>query len=729
MAPPNPYKKQRPSLLQMMAPPNPYKKQRPASYHVPPTPASKASFLLANNDHDNDDAIITDSNDETIVSNGMDSSDGAGGDRNADLFSFHCFQVFATGFCCSHCGIPIGLGVDALHRHIKKSHPDLLPLIDNVTALHKEMIAARERLFKSPPPKCTSTLSSMPETRLKCLLCSRSYMEAHNFYRHIRRSNGRCDGSFPTRTAYIKTECGQFVEATQFSGFQSDAAAESEISAAVGHLGHTAPRGASLPPPVSQAFEFNATESVLKKYIRKDEEVGPYTSLFYPLVKAARGSFDILICSMVDSWKIPPSEHEHSLRNLLQASEQWMYGSARRLVEMVPANYRAALQVFGGQDIGEVSQNYLYTFRHKESLLLVELKHLLSFLWRHPSRLMEGCKSMRDGDPLLVPAVLLTALMQRMLGFNQHPVAVDYCLSRCFRKNSQKVQMISCGDVASVVASVLSILRAGVCSYMVLSCMPDHHAIPFVQSVRSSRVVNVISPMIRRLRELQRRKPKRRKLTVSPQGDIAVDGFEFPREKWSKAVPTLVAVCRSLLDSLFDGDDWSLFLDTSMPIQVSQSEDGGKFNFLIPLAGRIVTSSQLVLKHSVDEELAVDRLCSHVEIGFHGFGGGSTRYEELRKLTRAHGLWHRGTLYYSAESIKKYSFRSRSLTAIEHKLPAIMARIYLLFGVAMSHHMVDDCLIPERAKRTHTMTDAIAEMFNFAVRPSATQARQLWASV
>jgi hypothetical protein len=194
---------------------------------------------------------------------------------------------------------------------------------------------------------------------------------------------------------------------------------------------------------------------------------------------------------------------------------------------MVPGNFRAALQVLPGQEVGEVTQNVLYSFRHLEALVLPEVICLLKFVWRHPSNLLASFKqSVNACDPMLVPAILRVLFLENVQSFNSHPLVMEYCLARCFRMKANQIVMAQCGDNASTVAAVLSILRAGACSYIVLSNMSDQQAKDFVNDVRQSRVLNVISPMIRRLREMQRRKPKRRKTTVSPDCDIAVDGFE-----------------------------------------------------------------------------------------------------------------------------------------------------------------------------------------------------------
>ena len=192
---------------------------------------------------------------------------------------------------------------------------------------------------------------------------------------------------------------------------------------------------------------------------------------------------------------------------------------------------------------------------------------------------------------------------------------------------------------------------------MVLMKMTDAEASTFVAAVRKARAINILLPMIRRLREMQRRKPNTRMCTVSPCGDIAVDGFEFAQEKWSTVIPETFAVCRNLLEQLFEGEDWLSFLDTNNPLTVCQSPTG-RCLFSLVKNGMQKESGELGLTCKVDSDIVLDRLCSHIEVAFHGFGGGSARANELTKLQPLHAIWHRGTIYFSTESIKKFTFKS-----------------------------------------------------------------------
>jgi hypothetical protein len=76
--------------------------------------------------------------------------------------------------------------------------------------------------------------------------------------------------------------------------------------------------------------------------------------------------------------------------------------------------------------------------------------------------------------------------------------------------------------------------------------------------------------------------------------------------------------CRAILDSIYDGKDWSLFLETNTPISVSRSVNQ-QFNFSLSIPGKEVASSQLRLNQMGTLKmltLKVDRLRLYVELCF-----------------------------------------------------------------------------------------------------------------
>jgi uncharacterized C2H2 Zn-finger protein len=77
------------------------------------------------------------------------------------------------------------------------------------------MVLAKDRLLKSIGGDSSAARidSEWCDTRLKCMQCKHFFRRRFNFDRHIHRSNGRCAGSIPIRTAVsTKAECKRFAE-------------------------------------------------------------------------------------------------------------------------------------------------------------------------------------------------------------------------------------------------------------------------------------------------------------------------------------------------------------------------------------------------------------------------------------------------------------------------------------------------------------------------------------
>ena len=214
-------------------------------------------------------------------SNKADANDAGLGDgeNQNDIprsVSISVFQVFATGFHCSVCQIQVGCGIDAVGRHLKKFHCNIV--VQNLSLLHASMISARDGLVKSISIEIPSVAktSSESETRLKCLVCECSYTRLFNFFRHISRSNGRCAGSIPTKMLYMKAECGRFVETES-----------SNSSCSVSN------KNMDVHP------SFDTITSTMSKYIRDDEDVDTFVSIFAPLLQS-NTNFESIVHQNVD---------------------------------------------------------------------------------------------------------------------------------------------------------------------------------------------------------------------------------------------------------------------------------------------------------------------------------------------------------------------------------------------------------------------------------------------
>ena len=613
--------------------------------------------------------------------------------------SMPLFQAFATGLYCSDCDLPVGRGIDAVRRHMRVAHPNLLLGIGNFSHYHSKMLSAAIQVLPSPQPP---PIKSDPVIRLKCLFCNRSYGLVQNFNRHLPNTNGQCVGSIPIRTSYLKLPCGKFVEAK--------ASDLSQIAA-------------FIPQP------FQTFEKMISQYVRDDEDSGTFVSLFWPLMETNKKSFQLTLCDFIDRYEKPPASHEQSLLTFLAMGEKWLLERARHEVSLIPGNFRASLLQFDAQDMGEVSQNLTYNFRHFELTLLPELKKLLAFLWRSP---LPFSRVVDENDPYFVVRIVTVFFHEEMPSVFDHPVIIQYTLSRFFRKSSAdgSLKMSGAGQNASLAAAVLSLLRSATCS-LICSARSDsdNFAHRLVRSSQLCRTANILSPIIRRLREIQRRKPKNRMVTVDVEGNVAVDGFEFPKQTWSRLVGIVLDRSISFLRILLTGNEWEQVLDVGVPLRVATLANGD-MEFTLPDTS--YSSKDVVLATNYDT-IYIDKLISYVCLAMHGIGLGSMRLQELTTLSTQHGVWHRGTLYYSASSIKTFTHKSTGGNAVEHKLPVRLGRLFLLFRAVVRNLDITGIdktmIVPQRTSATHSMCDAISEIFAFDQRPDATQVRHMWTSI
>lgn len=383
---------------------------------------------------------------------------------------------------------------------------------------------------------------------------------------------------------------------------------------------------------------------------------------------------------------------EKKLEQLLEVGKFWIYNHARLHTESLPGNLRSILQVFEGQDTGDKVQNMCYTVRFGLDKMWEELQKLLMYAWRHPTtKLIDFVKTMTSIESSnVVPSILVVLFLEQPSGFNTHSILIEYCISRCFLKGKRSLKMVCCGPIATIFACVLSVVRAGVCSFMMQIARKDSIARDGVTMASKSRFVNIIAPMICRLRSMDDRKPARNSCCATVGKDIIVDNFEFLKNDWSMVVPKVYQACCELLQKLFVDNLYEVFLDTADVLCVNVTVS---YNFDMTTTfgngcREVCARRDLVHSFSSERDFLLCRLRSYMELAFHGFGGGSTRYAELTRMKKMDVRWFNHTIYYKTIPIKIFSLRSQSRCRlkkkmIDHKLPRNIARIFLLYRVAV----------------------------------------------
>jgi superfamily II DNA/RNA helicase len=618
-----------------------------------------------------------------------------------DIISFSPFGCF-----CKRCNTPVALGSTCLRNHLMR-HPEVGFGSFGVQEFVRFAAAEVQRLQRSDR---SSFVAGDTFNGYYCPGCSVAFARKYHALRHCQAKNNSCLESGVTSAEICKTVCGRTIPAYQVLS----------------------------PAPLGSEIPFFKSQDWLQEFVSGDEKVSQYIAIFHPIICLA-GDCNDNMALLVDLWSDKPDARELQLADLLERAKTWLFDRARHEVGMIPANYRAAIQVFDGQAVGDVAINFTYTFRHFEANLHPELISLLTFVWRRSNQSRDTVLepfhrtyNLHRQNAYFLPRLLQALFVERVGSGFEHPIIVEYCLARTFRKNGNQLTMIKCDLISSQVAATMALLRAGLCS-AILSYPDtmDSFAKAMCQEARTSRVANILCPFIRQLKEMHQRKGTKRLNTISPDGDIAVDGFEFPKLIWSKLIANVLKMCKNLLSKLLDGDKWAAVLDTRQPLSVVVY-DYQNLDFKLTRADESIFHSTSIKVRQVYDLADYDRLASYMALAFFGLGGGTTRGTEIDKVFLSHAKWHRNTVYYDTFTDKSASFRSQnSAVAVEHKVPSVLARCYLLFRlVAESENNLDlKKLIPKRKESRLSLSDATTELFNFRVVPSVTQVRQFFTSV
>ncbi|KAI2498082.1 hypothetical protein MHU86_16392 [Fragilaria crotonensis] len=233
-------------------------------------------------------------------------------------------------------------------------------------------------------------------------------------------------------------------------------------------------------------------------------------------------------------------------------------------------NLRAGLQTLQAGEVDDVSQGKTYRMQHDPTSLLSELKKLLSFAYR---RGLFASKGFDDHDDFAVAYFLKDLLLEVPPSVAFHPFAVEFCLMFPFRvrTDGSRISMISCDTVSSLFSKVSSLLKAAVCS-VICSFSKNTYTVMgnlLVESVRKAPVIHILSPMVRQVKEMYNRLPKRQKTILHPDGNIIVDQFSFSFDIWSQFVPLTVSLLRETLTHLAIGEWWEPVVDPATIIKVS----------------------------------------------------------------------------------------------------------------------------------------------------------------
>ena len=493
-----------------------------------------------------------------------------------------------------------------------------------------------------------------------------------------------------------------------------------------------------MPPHITKQFDYVEARAALISFLPNREKGDhTYTHMFTPLISQCGGAAQFVQKIEEDFAAIhtlPNPTQEPLLLPIHNEAEIWLLKYAQKNILMVPGNLRAALQTFEGGEVDDISQRTIYTMQHDPTTLLIELKKLLSFAYR---RGVFFRKPFHTNDGFAIAYFLADLMLEIPASVEHHPLAVEFCLMSGFRieKNGSKIKMISCDTISSIFAKVSSILKAAICS-VICSYTEDAfstHGPALLTAVRRSHVLHSLSPMLRQIREMHRRLPKRRKTTLDDVGNIVVDQFSFPFDTWSQIVPKTVLLMKLAMSNLANGIWWESVVDVLTDVKVHVECNTGDL-FLVDVSPVWKQGSLFPLEH-------FDHLTALLEMSFHGFGGGSARLNELRDPTMFNCLFTNNTVYYTLSTLKGFNSTSRRTSKeIERKLPPVISRYFLLFrsliqsnASLFTSHDSDNTrnlIFPTRINRSAIQpSHIIRDLFSLSAIPNMIQVRHFWAGV
>ena len=540
-------------------------------------------------------------------------------------------------------------------------------------------------------------------------VCGPSFLKQGNAIRHCKKMG--CDAEKLRKIELIKLCCGRYV---------SDAEVTSFFKAS---------------PRITQQFNYQEARAAILPFLPKRERNDhTYTHMFTPLIAQCGGGkpfVEKIKRDFVLIHSAPNPLSESLLLKIHMQVEDWLLNYAQKNILMVPGNLRAALQTFEGGEVDEVSHRCTYTMQHDPRSLIPELKKLLSFAFRQGLFAVRGFD---EQDGFAVAHFLKDLMLEVPQSVESLPFVAEFCLMFAFRvpKDGPAINMISCDTVSSVFSKIASVLKAAVCS-VICSFTEQSFTIAgpaLIKAVRESPVIHILSPMVRQIREMHRRLPKRRKTTLDASGNITVDQFSFLFNDWSQIVPRTVCLMREAISKLADGLWWEPVVDVATNLKVMVDDNTGDL-FIDGIRPVWKRGSSLPLDQ-------LDSFTAQLEMSFHGFGGGSARMSELLEPTMFHCLFSKDTIYYSLTSLKGFNNTSlHKQKEVERKLPPIIARYFLLFRSLIQAHVsmfanvgTSFLIFPSRNNRSHFRTPhVIRDLFTLASLPDMVQVRQFWAGV
>ena len=497
-------------------------------------------------------------------------------------------SVSPFGPYCKECSIPLAVE-KGIYSHRREAHPSVSfknALL--VREVKRQMAELRQNHSHDFSPFLVA--NSLAKEMWFCAGCFVAFGKFSNFKRHFEsRCNKECVFVDDKKTFCYATICGRIGPKTcpqeQPAGpieslilVSAEGTTISSLSQSKSSYKTAIISCDSSKVPAALMTTIEEAKAILKPFVRPDEDVKDLCLIFYPLL--SRG-FEGTIRQYLE-FASKGQVEDPILTKWLEAGKVWMTNYASGHIANVSANVRHRLAEFESQEVdGTTYGTRTFTLRRGIPRLIAELEAALRFFYRYRTTLFDQFKHDEIGkaditwmiERAIIPRILYIAAKEEPTDHGQLPIACRYCLSRGFTlKNKVNLVMYECGWFSSRISALMHLLRAGVCGYLVTLSVEESQdltnlELDVVRSVQNGRVTNLLAPYVKRLRDLNARKPPIKDNTVNANGDITSGAFIFPMTVWSTLIPRLTRLAKTYFAQVFVGSSWEYFF--TLPIRVA----------------------------------------------------------------------------------------------------------------------------------------------------------------
>ena len=576
-----------------------------------------------------------------------------------------------------------------------------------------------------------------------CCDCFSAFTKTSNYKRHLEIRNNNCSDSRSWKVDCYPTICGRI--GPKKCIMPGSALTPTIVSVGTdvstltdGHSQSSAlkifPIDSSSKVPPALMTTLDEACAFLSPFVRPDEDVNDLALIYYPLL--CHG-FEGKIRQYLEYSERNIVE-DPILTNWIQSGRLWLSNYAAGHIANVSANVRNRLAEFEQREIdGSTMGTRTFTLRRGIPRLLSELDSFLRFLYHFPTTLFNSYKSVEVNNAdanwmiemAIIPKILFTAAREEPENHGTLPVVCQYCLSRGFTTRGGSLKMNECGWFSSRISALMHLLRAGVCGYLVTlsgtssTQLLTVQVMEIVASVQHGRVTNLLSPYVKRLRELNSRKPPVKNNTVNANGDITSGAYTFPYSVWSTFIPRVVEISNICFNEVFVGETWKFFTKGTISMV-----DWRKLDAVVTDDDRQIRLCEVRVRENIEPILA--KLQAVGELCLFGLGVGAVRHEEVIRLKVTSCQWHNSYLYFWSESMKQGSMKASSVPKlVEHRLSISLSKIFVLLRYAFVASGVseEDKLLPSLPGAS--MVCLLRDIFDFDNSPALLSARHLFTSI